>query len=146
MGGADKPLLDLAGRRMIERIVAALDARHIAISANGDPARFAALGLPVLGDGEFAGEGPLAGVLAGLDWAAGLGVDALLTVPGDTPFIPPGWPRRSLPASLRGEQRARAPSGRALAGRVPRRSAPIAVGARPARCGAFRPPDRHAPG
>jgi molybdopterin-guanine dinucleotide biosynthesis protein A len=41
MGGGDKPLLDLAGTRMIERIVAALDTRHIAISANGDPARFA---------------------------------------------------------------------------------------------------------
>lgn len=90
MGGADKPLLDLAGTRMIERIVAALDAPHIAISANGDPARFAALQLPVLADGDFTGEGPLAGVLAGLEWAASLGADTLLTVPGDTPFIPQG--------------------------------------------------------
>ena len=46
--------------------------------------------LPVLPDGAFAGQGPLAGLLAGLDWAAALGADALLTVPGDTPFIPPG--------------------------------------------------------
>src|SRR4029077_4702387 len=90
MGGGDKPLLDLAGRRMIERIIAALEAPHIAISANGDPARFASLRLPVLGDGAFIDQGPLAGVLAGLDWAASLGADALLTVPGDTPFIPQG--------------------------------------------------------
>jgi len=90
MGGQDKPLLELAGTRMIERIVAALDTPRIAISANGDPARFAALNLPVLPDGAFAGEGPLAGVLAGLDWAASLGADSLLTVPGDTPFIPRG--------------------------------------------------------
>ena len=46
--------------------------------------------LPVLPDGAFRGEGPLAGVLAGLDWAATLGAEALLTVPGDTPFIPCG--------------------------------------------------------
>lgn len=90
MGGGDKPLLDLAGTRMIERIVVALDVAHIAISANGDPARFGALKMPVLSDGEFAGEGPLAGILAGLEWAGSLGADTLLTVPGDTPLIPKG--------------------------------------------------------
>jgi len=90
LGGGDKPLLRLAGRSMIEHIITALETHHIAISANGDPDRFAASNLPVLGDGDFAGEGPLAGVLAGLEWAAALGADALLTVPGDTPFIPRG--------------------------------------------------------
>jgi molybdenum cofactor guanylyltransferase len=98
LGGGDKPLLDLAGKRMIERIVAALDAPHIAISANGDPARFASLHLPVLGDGAFIDQGPLAGVLAGLDWAASLGAEALLTVPGDTPFIPQGLAAALAPA------------------------------------------------
>ncbi len=62
----------------------------IALRAGGDPARFARFGLPVLDDGVFAGAGPLAGVLAGLDWAAGLGATDLLSVPGDTPFIPAG--------------------------------------------------------
>jgi len=95
LGGGDKPLLDLAGRQMIERIIAALDASHIAINANGDPARFAALRRPVIDDGDFIDQGPLAGVLAGLDWAATLGADALLTIPGDTPFIP-----RQLAATL----------------------------------------------
>ncbi len=92
MGGGDKPLLALGGRPMLASVIAALahDIADIAISANGDPARFADFGLPVLPDGAFAGEGPLAGVLAGLDWAAGLGAEALLTVPGDTPFIPAG--------------------------------------------------------
>jgi molybdenum cofactor guanylyltransferase len=98
MGGGDKPLLDLSGTRMIERIVAALDAPHIAISANGDPARFAALQLPVLPDGDFTGEGPLAGVLAGLEWASSLGMATLLTVPGDTPFIPSGLAAALAPA------------------------------------------------
>jgi molybdenum cofactor guanylyltransferase len=98
MGGGDKPLLDLAGKRMIERIVAALDTPHIAISANGDPARFASLQRPVLSDGEFTDHGPLAGVLAGLDWAASLDAEALLTGPGDTPFIPAGLAAALAPA------------------------------------------------
>jgi molybdenum cofactor guanylyltransferase len=108
MGGGDKPLLAVAGRTMIERIIAALDVGPVAISANGDPARYSLFGLPVLTDGMFAGQGPLAGVLAGLAWAAGLGADTLLTVPGDTPFIPPG-----LAAAL-----APAPAGAASMGRL----------------------------
>ena len=66
-----------------------LDHTNIALSANGDPSRFSAYGLPVLPD-PIPGQGPLGGVLAGLEWAAGLGAHALLTVPGDTPLIPPG--------------------------------------------------------
>ena len=60
MGGGDKPLLALAGQPMMARIIAALDAGPVAISANGDPARFSVFGLPMLADGEFAGQGPLA--------------------------------------------------------------------------------------
>ncbi len=91
LGGIDKALLVLDGRSLLEGIIALLrpQASPIALSANGDPARFAPFGLPVLPDGAFAGQGPLAGVLAGLDWAAAQGAEALLTVPGDTPFIPP---------------------------------------------------------
>jgi len=91
LGGGDKPLRDVGGQPMLARVLAALapEAAVIAISANGDPARFAAFGLPVLPD-EFPGQGPLAGVLAGLDWAAGQGADILLTAPGDTPFLPSG--------------------------------------------------------
>ena len=92
------------------------------------------LALPVLPDGAFRGEGPLAGLLAGLDWAATLGVEALLTVPGDTPFIPAG-PRRGARAASRlcGEQRPGAPPGRAMAGRMPRRFAPACCRGRGAR-------------
>jgi molybdopterin-guanine dinucleotide biosynthesis protein A len=98
MGGGDKTLLPVAGRPMLASIIAVLDGPHIAISANGDPARFARFGFPVLPDGPFAGEGPLAGVLAGLDWAASLGVTTLLTVPGDTPLLPRGLAERLSPA------------------------------------------------
>ena len=104
MGGGDKTLLDLGGQPMIARVIRRLGLADIAINANGDPSRFAPFGHPVLDDGVFAGQGPLAGVLAGLDWAAGLdwegGLDAaaLLTVPGDTPFIPLGLAAALSPA------------------------------------------------
>ncbi len=97
MGGGDKPLLTVGDRTMLASVIAALDVRPAAISANGDPARFAAFGLPVLPDGPFHGQGPLAGVLAGLDWAASLGMTALLTAPGDTPFLPHGFAARLAP-------------------------------------------------
>jgi molybdopterin-guanine dinucleotide biosynthesis protein A len=92
MGGGDKPLLEVGGTAMLSRVIAALrpELSAIAISANGDPRRFAAFGLPILPDGRFAGEGPLAGVLAGLEWAHACDAEALLTVPGDTPFVPRG--------------------------------------------------------
>ena len=90
MGGMDKPLLDLGGLAIIAHILATLRLGHadIAISANGNPARYAGFACPVINDGPFLGQGPLAGLLAGLDWAATRGADTLLTVPGDTPFIP----------------------------------------------------------
>ena len=88
MGGGDKPLLELGGQTLLARVLATLaqDHPHVAISANGDPARFATA-LTVLPD-PIPGQGPLGGVLAGLEWAAKLGATALLTVPGDTPLIP----------------------------------------------------------
>jgi molybdopterin-guanine dinucleotide biosynthesis protein A len=98
MGAGDKPLLTVGRRTMLASVIAALDLAHIAISANGDPARFAAFGLPVLSDGRFQAQGPLAGILAGLDWAAALGMTALLTAPGDTPFLPRGLAAWLAPA------------------------------------------------
>jgi len=107
LGGGDKPLIHLGGQTILAHVLDRLAGQvdRIAISANGDPARFARFGLPVLPDGPFAGQGPLAGLLAGLDWAAGQraggqgeagpGADALLSLPGDTPFIP-----RNLAAAL----------------------------------------------
>jgi len=97
MGGVDKPLLEVGGRTILQSVIEALGDLPKAISANGDPNRFASFGLPVLPDSEFKGEGPLAGILAGLDWAGTLGMQALLTVPGDMPFLPSGlaevlWP------------------------------------------------------
>ena len=90
MGGSDKGLLDLGDRpilaHVIERLRPQVDA--LALNANGDPARFAGFGLPVLPDSVPGHAGPLAGVLAGLDWAAGQGASAIVTAAADTPFFP----------------------------------------------------------
>ena len=87
MGGGDKGLLDLGGRPVIAHVIERLGCAR-AISANGDPARFACFGLPVLSDSVPDWPGPLAGVLAGMDWAAGQGIARILTAPADTPFFP----------------------------------------------------------
>ena len=90
LGGADKAFLQLAGLPLINHLLARLlpQVDLIAISANGDPARFVAYPYDVLADDSLIGKGPLAGVAAGLAWAQAAGVGALLTVPVDTPFIP----------------------------------------------------------
>ncbi|KQB15515.1 molybdenum cofactor guanylyltransferase [Rhodobacter capsulatus] len=88
--GREKALVRLAGQPLIARVLARLapQVAAVAISANGDPGRFG-LGLPVLPDraGE-SGLGPMAGIRAGLDWAAERGAEALVSVATDTPFLP----------------------------------------------------------
>jgi len=87
MGGGDKGLLDLGGRPIIAHVIDRLGCAR-AISANGDPARLAGFGLPVLPDSLPDWPGPLAGVLAGMDWAAGQGIARIVTAAADTPFFP----------------------------------------------------------
>ena len=91
LGGGDKCLRILAGRpilaRIAERVRPQVDV--LALNANGDPARFAAFHLPVIADGIVGFAGPLAGVLAGLDWAAGRdGITHVATAAADAPFLP----------------------------------------------------------
>lgn len=90
MGGGDKSLLNLGGRsilsRVIDRILPQVDT--VVLNANGDPSRFAQFGLSVVPDTFEGYAGPLAGVLAGLDWAAENGYDDIVTVAADTPFFP----------------------------------------------------------
>lgn len=92
MGGGDKPLRLLGGRPMLDHALSRLAPQVAAVilNANGDPGRFAAHGLPVVADGLPDHPGPLAGILAALDWAAAQRPDLpwLVSVPGDSPFIP----------------------------------------------------------
>jgi len=109
LGGVDKAFLLLAGKPLIAHVLEKLRPQmpqmpqnsapqKIAISANGDPTRFAPYALPVLPDGSHAGAGPLAGIIAGLAWAKSIGATALLTIPVDTPFFPDDFLARLTPA------------------------------------------------
>ncbi|MFG6500746.1 molybdenum cofactor guanylyltransferase MobA [Sulfitobacter sp. 1A13191] len=90
MGGGDKGLLPLGQGTLLSSVIDRLEPQvaGLALNANGDPARFADLGLPVLADSIEGFAGPLAGVLAGLDWAAEQGAESIVTAAADTPFFP----------------------------------------------------------
>lgn len=92
MGGGDKPLLEIGGRPIISHVIARLvpQCDGLVINANGDPERFLAFGLPVVADTVEGFAGPLAGVLAGMDYAAAHWPEAtdIVSAPADTPFLP----------------------------------------------------------
>ena len=90
MGGGDKGLLPLGDGTILSHVIDRLapQVAGLALNANGDPARFDGLNLPVLPDSIADFPGPLAGVLAGLDWAAAQGAETIVTVAADTPFFP----------------------------------------------------------
>ena len=92
MGGGDKALIEIGGRAILDRVLYTMTPQcdGLILNANGDPSRFARFGLPVVPDDipDFAG--PLAGILAGLDWAAAHrpNIEWMASVPGDCPFLP----------------------------------------------------------
>jgi molybdenum cofactor guanylyltransferase len=92
MGGGDKALIRIGGATILDRVLGLLRpvCAGIVLNANGDPARFARYGLPVIPDSVADFAGPLAGILAGLDWAAVNRPDLawVASVPGDCPFMP----------------------------------------------------------
>jgi molybdopterin-guanine dinucleotide biosynthesis protein A len=101
MGGGDKAMLRIGGATILERVLDRMTPQcsRLILNANGDPARFAFTGLPVVADEVPDFAGPLAGVLAGLDWAAAHVPETewIASVPGDCPFLP-----RDLVARLHG--------------------------------------------
>jgi molybdenum cofactor guanylyltransferase len=92
MGGGDKPMRQIGGRTILARAIARLKPQcdGLILNANGDPARFAAFGLPVIPDSVADFPGPLAGILAALDWAAANRpeVSWILSAAADCPFLP----------------------------------------------------------
>ena len=92
MGGGDKPMRTIGGRTILERVITRLEPQcdGLILNANGDPARFAAYGLPVIADDVADFPGPLAGILAALDWAAvnRPEVEWVLSAATDCPFLP----------------------------------------------------------
>jgi molybdopterin-guanine dinucleotide biosynthesis protein A len=92
MGGGDKPMRRIAGKTILERVIARLAPQcdGLILNANGDPARFASFGLPVISDQVADFPGPLAGILAALDWMAARRpeVKMMLSAAADCPFLP----------------------------------------------------------
>jgi molybdopterin-guanine dinucleotide biosynthesis protein A len=108
MGGAEGKVVDKArlvvrGRPIIDHVLTrfAPQVERLALSANGDPTRWTDLNLPVLPDADPDRPGPLAGILAGLHWAAGLDCPHIVTAAADTPFLPPDLVPRLLDAAGR---------------------------------------------
>ena len=102
MGGGDKGLLAIGDRTMLDHVIERLapQVAELALNANGDETRFAEFGLPVLADPVAGYAGPLAGVLAGLDWASGREVANIVTAAADTPFLPTDLVTRLLDAAV----------------------------------------------
>lgn len=92
MGGGDKPMRRIGGSTILERVIARLQPQcdGLILNANGDPARFAGFGLPVVADTVENFPGPLAGILAALDWAAinRPEISLVLSAAADCPFLP----------------------------------------------------------
>jgi molybdopterin-guanine dinucleotide biosynthesis protein A len=92
MGGGDKIMLTIGGTKILDRVLERMrpQCQALILNANGDPARFASTGLTVVPDETQDFAGPLAGVLAGLDWAAAHAsvIADVVSVPGDCPFLP----------------------------------------------------------
>ena len=101
MGGGDKGRLQVGGESLLARVVGRIapQVAGLALNANGDPQRFDDLGLPVIADTIDGFAGPLAGVLAGRDWAAEQGASSIVTVAADTPFFPQDLAERLLAAA-----------------------------------------------
>ena len=111
MGGGDKPMREIGGRTILDHVIERLEGQcdGLVLNANGDPTRFARFGLPVVADTIEGYPGPLAGILAALEWAAANrpGIEWIVSAAGDCPFLP-----RDLVARL---QQARSAEGADLA-------------------------------
>lgn len=115
MGGGDKGLLTLGDTSILDRVIERFEPQvdRLVINANGDPDRFKHYGFDVVGDSIDGFAGPLAGVLAGLDWAANVGATHVVSAAADTPFLPCDLvPRLLLAANTEGLALAASPSGR----------------------------------
>ena len=111
MGGGDKPMREIGGRTILDHVIRRLEGQcdGLVLNANGDPERFARFGLPVVADTIEGYPGPLAGILAALEWTAANrpSIEWVVSAAGDCPFLP-----RDLVARL---QQARSAEGADLA-------------------------------
>jgi molybdopterin-guanine dinucleotide biosynthesis protein A len=91
MGGGDKPLRTIGGRTILDHVIERMQRQcaGLIVNANGDPMRFAPWGMPVVPDSVPGFAGPLAGILAGMEWAQEEpDITHIVSIPADTPFLP----------------------------------------------------------
>ena len=117
-GGGDKCLMMLGGRTVLDRVIerAAPQVQRLVLNANGDPERFGPVGMPAVPDSLGMGLGPLAGILAGLDWVSEHVPEAghVASFATDTPFFPTDLVHRLALEIDRGADLACACSGERL--------------------------------
>lgn len=94
--GADKATAMVGGRPMIAWSLSVISPYTDLVAISGPAGLAHALGLPAVADREVEWRGPLAGLVAGLDWARAAGAEGLVTAPCDTPFLPRDMPQRLL--------------------------------------------------
>ncbi|MBT4042373.1 MAG: molybdenum cofactor guanylyltransferase MobA [Rhodospirillaceae bacterium] len=115
MGGGDKCLRQLGGRPLLAHVIERLEGQvdELVLNANGDAARFAEYGLPVVSDSIPGMAGPLAGILTGMEWLQEHrpGVNLMLSIPTDGPFLPLDLVARLAAAKMDGARIACAKSG-----------------------------------
>jgi molybdenum cofactor guanylyltransferase len=92
MGGGDKARISIGGATILDRVLSRLAPQcyQLVLNAAGDAARFADTGLAVVSDSVPDFAGPLAGILAGLDWASSAAPEIawVASAPSDCPFLP----------------------------------------------------------
>lgn len=105
MGGGDKPMRTIGGKTILARVIDRVGPQcdGLILNANGDAGRFAAFGLPVVPDSVEGFAGPLAGILAALDWAAEHrpGIEHVVSAAADCPFLPRDLVARLQDARMR---------------------------------------------
>ncbi|MGP4842919.1 molybdenum cofactor guanylyltransferase MobA [Marinobacter sp. 1Y8] len=91
LGGVQKGLLEWQGQPLVSYACHALSEAcdHLVISANAQLTDYQPWADAVVTDGDWHDSGPLAGLLAGLRYAAGQHFDGVLVMPCDTPDVTP---------------------------------------------------------
>ncbi|MDC1209321.1 molybdenum cofactor guanylyltransferase MobA [Pseudomonadota bacterium] len=90
MGGKDKALIPLLDRPLLSYVLESISGHvaPIALNINTNLDKFSEFGYEIIEDPIKGHLGPLAGILASLNWARKLNQKWVMTLPCDTPFLP----------------------------------------------------------
>ena len=90
MGGKEKALIHLLDRPLLSYVLEKISGKvaPIALNINTNFDNFKKFGYKIIEDPIKGHLGPLAGILASLNWAKEINKDWVITLPCDTPFLP----------------------------------------------------------